>query len=130
MPISPKDLALALIESIEDNPKKSKELINNFIKFCSKKGMAHKLPNVLKYIEFKNKEEQEREMFKLTSSEKLKEKAIKEIIKMTIGSLPKTGIEEKIDKNLIAGFIVEHKGVVYDASMRGQLRKIKNKLNS
>ena len=128
MPISSKYLASALIESVEENPSKSKKLVGNFVKFCRERGMAHKLPKVLRCIELKNEEEKERKKIKITSVEKFDEKLVKEIIKKTVGLSSNTEIETRINKHLIGGFIVEHEGVVYDASLRGQLKKIKNKL--
>ena len=127
MPISSKDLSSALIELIEENPQKTKELTNNFVKYCREKGMAHKLPSIIRSVEFKNEQNKQKKRIIITAKEKLEEKAIKNIIKM-VGGSPGVEIEIKINEDIIGGFVVEYNGTIYDASLRGQMNQIKNKL--
>jgi len=99
----------------------NENLSSKIIDYLEYNNMLHLLPNIIKNLEDINKEKDILNSCKIYSSHKLSDKIITDIKSdLDINS---TETNFTVDSNLIGGFIVEHKGVIYDASILNTLNK-------
>lgn len=121
-----KIIAKALFLATQNKPKENQEkIVRNLINFLKKKRQIYLLPAILndyqKYLKLKRSfltfaHKPDREIL-----EKIK-KVFKDILKGA------EKIQIKIDKEITGGFIVKTENTLIDASIKGILRKIKEKI--
>jgi F0F1-type ATP synthase delta subunit len=81
------------------------------------------LPNIIKNLKILSNEEDILNTCNICSSHKLSEETIENIkSKLNIKS---NSTNTKVDRELVGGFVVEHSGIIYDASISNTLRKAK-----
>jgi len=102
-----------------------------FIEVVTRKGREDALPEIVKsffqqYNEYKGITD-----VVVTSAQPLDEDSLEKIrMKLVESGTTKAHIhmDTRVDPNLIGGFILEYNNNQYDASIRGKLNKLKNKL--
>ncbi|MBY5958232.1 ATP synthase F1 subunit delta [Membranicola marinus] len=102
-----------------------------FVEVVTRKGREDVLPDMVdtffqQYNEYKGITQ-----VVVTSAKPLDAKTldrIKEKVKASGTTKPNIEIQTKVDPNLIGGFILEYNNKQYDASVRGKLNKLKQKL--
>ncbi|OIO18157.1 hypothetical protein AUJ29_00435 [Candidatus Kuenenbacteria bacterium CG1_02_38_13] len=122
-----KQIAKTLIKLASDYKDKEILIIENFIKFAERKNILHQLPRIVKYLELENKKRSAAERLTVSSQKKLSASLIKNI-KEYVRVTPETELDEIPDENIKGGFIARHKNMIYDASIKTQLAKLKNNL--
>lgn len=120
-------LARALLILFKENP--TGLTSKKFFAFVEFMGLEPLLPRVWEYLRNIKEEDEKKETIEIISSHNLDaslNNAIKKMLSLR-GDAPQKNI---IDKNLIGGFIVKHNNVIYDASLDGQLKSLKNHLKN
>ncbi len=122
--ITSRQLASALISSVQENPDSQDKILKNFEKFLEKNHLIKLLPNITKFLEEEQKRLEKRDSLEIVTSHKVNKETIK-IIEDFVQkkSKSKTFIEE--DDKLIGGFIAKYKNMVYDGSIRNHLNQLK-----
>jgi len=124
-----RQLATALKQLTEENPKQEKKILNNFLDFCRQKNILYLLTGVIKQLKFYKKTEDEKKNLNINSFKKLNQDIVGDIKKhVGFDSAQKSEIVLNQDESLKGGFIAKYKGKIYDASVVRQLNTIKNKL--
>ncbi|MCF7795677.1 F0F1 ATP synthase subunit delta [Patescibacteria group bacterium] len=124
MKINSKILSLALYELIEENPKNYEKTIESFSNFCCKNNFINILPKISKNIEyFLNKNN-------IKNSLIITEKTNKEGINTIFNKLDINDANIIVDNNLISGFVLKKNNILYDASLKSQIKKIKEIMNN
>lgn len=124
MKYSAKKLAKTLYEiSHQDNTKE----LDNFFNFCDQKNLNYLLPNILKYYREILAKKSSQNTVLIKSTHQLDKKTL-DAIKKKINATKDTKVEQKIDPETLGGFIAEYRNKVFDASLKNQLAKLKNKL--
>lgn len=121
--IKSKQLAKALFELLEENPK---DLDKKFFDFISEKKLQAQLPSVLYHFE------------KLVNLDKIKKEVqievAHEIKTSTIEGIKKhldiENLKENVSlkKELIGGFRAKYNGMIYDSSIMTGLKKLKEQI--
>jgi len=119
-------LARALLALLTENPKQEKKILSDFVHFLAEKKITWQMPSVIRYLEKKFAEQEKKQLLHLSTARKLSPTLINKIKKYTSGNT-KVKTQEMMNPDLIAGFIAEYDGVIYDASLSGQLTKLKGK---
>lgn len=112
--------------SLAKNSKDTVGVVKNFVEFLESHHLQDLLPEILRHLERKELEEKKEDTVFIKTSHDVSERSIKEIIKSL--SLPNDSVEVTVDKDLIGGFLVKHKGVVYEASLRNHLRNLRTQI--
>lgn len=101
-----------------------------YAKFLKKRRMLGKIDEILKKYDSITQGQKKIVYATLFSTEKLDDKDEKEIIKIFKKEVDASDIEveNKIDKNLIAGWKIKTNEFLIDASLRGRLNKMKKNL--
>lgn len=124
MKINSKILSLALYELIEEKPENYEEIIETFSDFCYKNNFISVLPKISKNIEYLlDKNNIKNNLF-------ITEKTNKEDINILFDKLDINDANIIIDNNLISGFVLKKNNVLYDASLKSQIKKIKELMNN
>lgn len=102
-----------------------------FVEVVTRKGRENVLPDMVETFFEQYNDYKEITNVLVTSAKPLSEislDAIKQKLKSSDTTKPNINIQTKVDPNLIGGFILEYNNMQYDASVRGKLNKLKNKL--
>lgn len=124
MKINSKILSFALYESIKENPEGYEKIIESFSNFCYKNNLINILPKIkenLKYLLDKNNIKN-----KLFITDKISEKDLN----IVLNNLNIKNADIVINNELISGFVFKKNNVLYDASLKTQIRKIKELMNN
>jgi len=116
-----KDLAKLFIEEI-----KSGQDVNpaEYIAFVKHHGLESFLPSMMKVINWELKKMKEESECRIESPYELGKTAHNKVLKLV-------GAEDSVfikNESLVGGFRAEYKGVVYDMSMKNNLKKLKKHL--
>lgn len=124
MKINSKILSLALYELIEESPENYEETIKSFSDFCYKNNFISVLPKISKNIEYLlDKNNIKNDLF-------ITEKTNKEDINILFDKLNINAANIIVDNNLISGFVLRKNNILYDASLKSQIKKIKELMNN
>ncbi len=85
--------------------------------------------SLIKYLSYLAAEQERRERLTIISSHQLSETAIKKIRHLT-GADKRAKAEVIIDSELIGGFRAEYQGRLFDYSLVGRLKQLKEKLST
>jgi F0F1-type ATP synthase delta subunit len=124
--ISSKNLARALYK-ISKERVSSEKIVSALLFYLEKHRLLSLLPQTLKHLIGFKKNEKEFNSLEIISGLPIDEEItteIKKILKTEISSV----VKQKIERELIGGFIATYKGFIYDASIKNQLNLIKTKL--
>lgn len=114
-------------EVISTSPNHYDKVIDNFLDFCRKKNLNYLLPRVLELLERYYKEKKKSETFFIKSAQPITQKDLYKIMsRLNVDERAEVLVD--IDKSLYAGFVSSYKNVIYDASVKNQLVKLKNNL--
>lgn len=125
MKINPYILAFALYQAVSKNPKKSKEIMENFYQYLLRKRKMKLLPLILEKLDEVERKEKGIKKVIVESPKPVKEKIKKEIKK---AFLEKIDLKEIINKNLICGIILKFDDKIIDGSILGSLEKLREEL--
>ncbi len=124
MKINSKILSLALYELIKEHPENYEKIIETFSNFCYKNNFINIFSKTIKNIEYLlDKNDIKNDLF-------ITEKTNKEDIKVLFNKLNIIDANIIIDKSLISGFILRKNNILYDASLKYQIKKIKEIMNN
>ncbi len=95
-----------------------------FFNFIEKKGLMHFLPHILSQLDREAVAEKNRQTVVIRSRHKLSPAALAKIKKLA-GAKENMVEDRGIDETLIGGFVVEYNNMIYDASVKSQLEKLR-----
>lgn len=125
MKINSKKIAIALNTAFKQVDNKDL-VLNNFLTYIKEKNLGHLMSNIIKNLEEINIRDKQENTCKIFTSHQITEDLIQEI-KNKLKIEPEN-TEILIDKDLIGGFVLEHQGLKYDASIAYSIRKMKRLL--
>ncbi len=118
-------IARAVYELAQDS--ENKHVVDNLVVYLQSHNLMPLLDSILNHVEHMHARASAQESLDIVSAYPLSESFVSEL-KDVLGA-KKTG-SQKQDQDLIGGFIMEHNGVMYDASISTQLIRLKNALIS
>jgi len=126
--IKSKYIAKTLIKMISE--KKDPGILSaQFLEFAKKNNLLSQLPNILYHLNYsKNMEERNSSLF-LTSSHGVSEQTVSGLKKF-VGASEVVKVTQSVDEKIIGGFIAKYKDIIYDASIKNQLNKLKTSLKN
>ena len=119
-------LAGALASLLEAHPNQEKKILADFVRFLEEKKITWQLKSITRHLEKIFADQEKRHLLQISTAHKLSPTLINKIKKYTSQNT-KVKTQESTEPELIAGFIAEYNGVIYDASLAGQLIKLKTK---
>ena len=131
MKVNAKQYARSLFELLEGKTEnEAKSLIANFVKFLYRRQDFDKAKSIINELESLYDSSDGLTRAELLSSRPLDNQIKSKISAYIKSKLGKTDIElsEKIDKDLIGGFILRYNGLVIDGSFKNNLLKFKKQL--
>ncbi|MCF7831606.1 MAG: F0F1 ATP synthase subunit delta [Candidatus Pacebacteria bacterium] len=105
----------------------NKNIVENLVSYLQSHHLMPLLDSVLYHVEHMHARDSAQESLDIISAYPLQESFVSEIKKI-LGA--KTVGSRQQNKDLIGGFIMEHNGVRYDASVSTQLIRLTNVLTS
>lgn len=124
--VSSKDLAKALYKISKEENQKPRDILDSFFKYIDDYKLQSLLPKVLKYLEEFYKTDSEFNSLQIKVSHQIDDELTQKICNVINTQTSDIRIIE--DKELIGGFIANHKGFIYDASIKNQLQLLKQQL--
>ena len=119
--------AKALYEVTKDLPKSNlPEVMEQFVLILQKNNKLKKVDYIIKEFENYAKKQEGIKIVEIETSRKL-DHAVVSKLKKTFGE--KSEITEKVNKELLGGARIKVDDVIYDASLKTQLLKLKNSLS-
>lgn len=124
MKINSKILSFALYESIKENPEDYEKIVESFSNFCYKNNLINILPKIKENLEYLlDKNNIKNKLF-------ITDKTTKKDLDIIFDTLNINNVDIIIDNELISGFVFKKNNVLYDASLKTQIRKIKELMNN
>lgn len=125
--IGSKDIAQTLLFSNKQKEIDTKTLVSNTLAYLKKQKSLHLLPEILRILERESALEEKTNSINITTSHEISKEALSKIKeKLFIDS--KEVPNQVVDHSLLGGFIAEHQGVIYDASIKRRLELLKKHL--
>ncbi|MFA7662568.1 MAG: F0F1 ATP synthase subunit delta [Patescibacteria group bacterium] len=125
MKYSAQKLALALYELNQDS--KNKNLVANFLDFCETKNLNYLLPNILKHYQKIIAQNEIQKTVFIKSNYPLSKNIVSKV-QTIVGAEKNSETNLSESKGLLGGFIAQYQNKIFDASLKNQLEKLKNKL--
>ncbi len=122
-----RDLAKSLLKIIRENPDKASSAVSRFLEFCKARHLAYLLPNIVNCFEKEVENIKKDETLKIFARFKPSDQILKNIKEMA-GANADVDVEITEDKDIIGGFVALYKNKVIDASLKNNLKLLKNKL--
>lgn len=124
--VSSKDLAKALYKLSKEEGKSSSDILRVFLQYIDEYKLQSLLPKVLNYLEEFYKNDSEFNSLQIKVSHQIDDELVQKIRNVINTQTSDIRIVE--DKELIGGFVANHKGFIYDASIKNQLQLLKQQL--
>lgn len=131
MKITPKQYALSLYELIEESKPSSLDgVLKNFIDFLIKNKDVDLFDRIIVEVEDIWNEKEGIANVEVTSIGKLDKTTIDLLKDYSAGWLKKKDIRlsEKVDEKILGGFILKHKDLIVDGSLKNKLVRLKQML--
>lgn len=125
MKITSKKIAKAVDLVIKDGMDQE-TVLNNLLKYFNENNLNYLMPKVLKYLEEINLKNKESETCKIFTAHEINDSLINDIKEKLKISSSENKIQ--INPSLIGGFVLEHNGLKYDASISHAIKKMKELL--
>jgi F0F1-type ATP synthase delta subunit len=122
---SSRTIARAVYELAQDSA--NKNIAENLAQYLDRNNLMPLLGSIVQHLEYMHRQANARTKLDIISAYTLP-KDILQDIKKSLGAEHLGNVQE--DKDLLGGFIAEYNGVVYDASIKTQLTRLKNNLTS
>jgi len=123
MKIAPKEMAKAIYELAEENPKNISKITKEFYLYLLKQKKIKTLPFIYEELEKILKEKEGATEIEVEAARSLTD-GQKERIKSVFKN-EKVIIKEKVDPNLVAGIVLKIDDHIIDGSLRTNLQKLK-----
>ncbi len=131
MKIKIKQYAMALCESLDGKSSAEvKQVIKKFVELLAEKNFLAKSSKIISEFEKiwnKNNGMVEFEAESANKLDKAAGRSLENYVALASGA-KKAVMKEKIDKNILGGVIIKYGDKILDASLKTQLRELKNKL--
>jgi F-type H+-transporting ATPase subunit delta len=130
MKLSPQQYAQALFEALEGTePRDHDKVMDNFVAILKQNGDLEKYGEIERAFERLDKESRGIKQAEVTVAREVEiNKGIIEDLNQIVGS--KVEVSKKIDEGIIGGVIVKVDDTLIDASVKGQLTSLENRLKS
>lgn len=125
--IGSKEIAYTMIASEKEGRVDSKILARNLVHYLQESKRIDLLPEILRIIDESAVKDEGYHTVSITTPHDAAQEDLEKIISF-ISPETKNITKLHVDKDLIGGFIAEHKGIIYDASIQKQIQLLKNKL--
>ncbi|MBP6925837.1 MAG: F0F1 ATP synthase subunit delta [Candidatus Pacebacteria bacterium] len=122
---SSRTIARAVYELAQDSA--NKNIAENLAQYLDRNNLMPLLGSVVQHLEYMHRQASARTKLDIVSAYTLPKDTVQDI-KKSLGAEHLGSVQE--DKDLLGGFIAEYNGVVYDASIKTQLTRLKNNLTS
>ena len=127
MAITSLQLAQAVELALAQESIKEKEVVKSLLQFTEEKGLQILLPNVLKHLEKRQARRDRRYQLQVSVARKQNAKVI-DMVKNYIKAPKDVRVEMTEDESLEGGFVAQYDNVIYDGSVKSQLKKVKEVL--
>lgn len=127
-PLLKRDEKIQFFEKLKNDGKIGSDLYN-FIALLVNKGRVSLLPEIYEYMNFLDMEDRGEVVAEVTTAFEVND-VIKDEIKSSLEKVSgkKVSLDLKVDKSIIAGLVAKIKSVQYDASVKGQLDRLRDRL--
>ncbi len=128
MKFSVKQYSEALYQTLaETKPSDADKVINNFIRILNQNGDLHYYETIIQEYENYDRDQKGIKEVEITtaSTVKLNSTLVKELNDILESNIE---LKQKVDESLIGGVVVKIEDTLIDASIKGQLNKLKNRL--
>ena len=126
MSFNSKQFAASFFKLALKQPGQEKLLTDQLILFCQRKNLTSRLANILKHLEQATGRYHDRQQLRLTSQNPLGPAAI-QTIKQFIGASA-APVRADLDPTLTGGFVAMYNNKIYDASIKRQMERLKEKM--
>lgn len=117
-------LAGALIESVIEQPHLAEKKVAALISFLNEFHLMHLLPQVCRVIAYRSDIESRARGCSITTAQVLDESSRDQLVK-ALKITTNDHIHMVVDESLIGGALIAHQGVMYDASLRTSLERLR-----
>lgn len=125
--ISSKHLADAIYKLSLDKSLNKKDLVDKVFEYVKAYKLEAILPKAIMHLEEKLRKDKEWNTFAVSSGRVIDESLVHDIRKK-LDAGEASEIKKEVDEDLIGGFVATYKGVIYDASLKNQLRLLRQVL--
>lgn len=125
--ISSKHLADAIYKLSLDQSLDKKDIVEKIFEYVRAYKLEAILPKTIMHLEEKSRKDRDWNMFAISSGRLIEDSLIHDIYKK-LGVEEKSEVKKEVNGDLIGGFVATYKGVIYDASLKNQLRLLKQVL--
>jgi F0F1-type ATP synthase delta subunit len=125
--ISSKLIAKTLYSLVEDDKKNPREVADKFALFAEAHNLMHYMSPVARAIEAEYRRRQKKNQLSIRVACEISGKLLEQI-KQYVGASKEVETERVVDKDIIGGFVARYGNMIYDGSMRTQLKKLRAKL--
>lgn len=125
--ISSKNLANAIYEISKTSKKDKEVIVLAILDYVKKYKLEALLPKAISYLENKSQKDSTWDTLSIESKIHIDNEII-EKIKIKLNAIKAQKVKNEIKEELIGGFTATYKGVIYDASIKNQLKLLRNVL--
>ncbi len=125
--ISSKNLANAIYEISKTSKKDEEVIVLAILDYVKKYKLEALLPKAISYLENKSQKDSTWDTLSVESKIHIDNEII-EKIKIKLNATKAQKVKNEIKEELIGGFTATYKGVIYDASIKNQLKLLRNVL--
>jgi F0F1-type ATP synthase delta subunit len=123
--ISSKQITVSVYKIIKEQKTSDEHVVDALIEYLTENKLLNLLPQVVNHLERLEKQDSEHNTLNIETATEVDADILAKIHK-------KFGAPEKINQNknaeLIGGFVATYRGFVFDASIKNQLKLLRNKL--
>ena len=123
--VSSRQIAISFYKVLGEHKDANKNLADVLIEYLEEGGLMNLLPQVVAHLENLHNQDVVHSTLEIEISDKESAKVLESIHKK-FGDPKK--VNHKVNADLIGGFVATYKGFIYDASIKNQLKLLKNKL--
>lgn len=127
-PLIKRDEKVLFFEKLKNDRKITSDLYN-FLVLLVNKGRVSLLPEIYEYMNFLDMEDRGEVVAEVTTPFEVNDD-IKKEIKFSLEKVSgkKVSLDLKVDKSIIAGLVAKIKSVQFDASVKGQLDRLRDSI--
>ncbi len=123
--VSSRQIAISFYKILGENKSTNKNLADVLIEYLEEGGLMNLLPQVVAHLENLHNQDVAHSTLEIEIADQECVRALESIHKK-FGDPKK--VNHKVNADLIGGFVATYKGFIYDASIKNQLKLLKNKL--
>jgi F-type H+-transporting ATPase subunit delta len=132
MRISPQKYAQALLELLEKDEENAQAIISDFVRVLAKNNDLRLAPKIVEKFgeafDLKSGLTQAEAITAKTADEETRNRITEFLLKET--GAKKAEVKNRVNKNILGGFILKYGDKIMDASLKTKLENLKNKMKA